>query len=282
MLTVAIPAVIGISVGVGLYLSIGWWGFLILFPWIGTSISTGIMIRKRMPPERRDFGRKVSISLIAPSLLLFVPIANSENLQIEGAVLLLSIGSFSKGVVHYAIAKIFGPLIWGRGYCGWACWTAAATEWLPLNNRKRIITDKVKRLRYIALVLSVGIPLLLVVSLSYDVKTQYLHKQELAWMLTGNALYYALSFALAYYYQDKRAFCKVACPVAMIMKIPSQYSLLRRKPTGEECVSCGKCNETCVMDIDIMSYISKGMSVQSTECIFCNNCVSQCPVGAIK
>ncbi len=33
-------------------------------------------------------------------------------------------GVFEAATIHYAVAKIFGPLVFGRGWCGYACWTA--------------------------------------------------------------------------------------------------------------------------------------------------------------
>ena len=32
-----------------------------------------------------------------------------------------STGVFEAATIHYAVAKIFGPLIFGRGWCGYAC-----------------------------------------------------------------------------------------------------------------------------------------------------------------
>lgn len=39
--------------------------------------------------------------------------------------------SFEAAAIHYAVAKIFGPLIFGRGWCGYACWTAMVLDFLP-------------------------------------------------------------------------------------------------------------------------------------------------------
>jgi len=47
-----------------------------------------------------------------PVLLFFVPIINNENFQLEGVVLIVLVGFFLKGFIHYAIAKLFGPFIW--------------------------------------------------------------------------------------------------------------------------------------------------------------------------
>ncbi|MBN2350712.1 MAG: hypothetical protein JXJ22_17880 [Bacteroidales bacterium] len=52
--------------------------------------------------------------MIMPCLLFFVPIINNENFQLEEVILIVLVGFFSKGFIHYAITKISGPLIWGR------------------------------------------------------------------------------------------------------------------------------------------------------------------------
>ena len=112
-----IPIAISIAVTLILYLKFHWWGFWVLFPWIGISISIGIYLRQILPNKKKTLGRKVSILLIMPVLLLFLPIANNENLQLEGVILLVLAGIFTKGFIHYAIAKIFGPLISGVICC---------------------------------------------------------------------------------------------------------------------------------------------------------------------
>ena len=44
-------------------------------------------------------------------------------------IILLAV--FEAATIHYAVAKIFGPLIFGRGWCGYACWTAMVLDFLP-------------------------------------------------------------------------------------------------------------------------------------------------------
>ncbi len=276
-----IPLFIGLAIAVTLYLAIGWWGFWVIFPWIGASISIGIYLIKILPKKKKSLGRKISILLIMPVLLIFVPFVNSENFQMEGVVLIVLVGYFSKGFIHYAIAKLFGPLIWGRGFCGWACWTAAVLEWLPIK-KEGVIDERLKRVRYLALLISILLPLVLVFLLNYDVRNDYLDKSELSWMIVGNLIYYALAIPMAFIFKDKRAFCKIACPVSLIMKIPTKFSLIKIKPTGNECSECGACSKACPMDIDVMSYISAGKSVSSTECILCSECTLSCPNGAIS
>jgi len=276
-----IPFIIGIIVAATLFLTVGWWGFLVIFPWMGFSISLGAYLLITLPQKKKSIARRITILMILPALLLFVPIVNNENFQLEGVVLLLAIGYFLKGVIHYAVAKVFGPLIWGRGFCGWACWTAAILEWLPIKKTGKI-PDELKRIRYITFAITIIFPLILVFFLNYDVRADYLYKREMLWMFLGNGVYYLVAIPLAFIFQDRRAFCKIACPVSVVMKVPAKVSKIRISPSGKECIKCSKCSENCPMDIDVMSYISRGEKVKDTECILCMECKMVCPVGAIK
>lgn len=276
-----IPLIIGVVISFTLFTTVGWWGFLIIFPWIGFSISLGIYLAEKLPNNKKTKGRQITILMILPILLFFVPIVNNENFQLEGIILLISIGFFSKGFIHFAIAKAFGPLIWGRGFCGWACWTAAVLDWLPIKKQGHI-PEKLKLLRYITFAISIFIPIFMIIFLSFDVKENYLNKKEMLWMFSGNIIYYTIGIPLAFIFRDRRAFCKIACPVAVVMKIPAYFSLIKIKPTGKKCLECSKCNLNCPMDVDVMSYISKGTKIKSTECIYCKECALVCPVGAIQ
>lgn len=275
-----IPLLIGLGVAALLYATVGWWGFLVIFPWIGFSISLGVFLQGRLPRKLRAAGRRIAILMVLPALLVFVPIVNHENFQLEGVVLLVLVGFIGKGVIHLLIAKVMGPLFWGRGFCGWACWTAAILEWLPIKKKKPTPVS-LKRLRYVALLISLALPVILVFVLSYDVFHSYLYKREMIWMFTGNAIYYAIGIPLAFVLRDKRAFCKIVCPVSLIMKVPARVSMITMKPSGKECNECQACNKICPMDIDVMSYIKQGKKVRDTECILCDECRLVCPTSAI-
>ncbi len=278
---VLIPLLISIGIATLLYLATGWWGFLIIFPWIGFAISFGLFLKKMLPARRKGLGRRITILMVMPMLLFFVPIVNHENFQLEGVVLLILAGILTKGVIHYAIAKIFGPLIWGRGFCGWACWTAAILEWLPIK-KGLPIPAHLKRIRYVALIISIALPLSLVFFFNYRVIGNYVYRQERQWMFVGNGIYYIIAIPLAFTLNDPRAFCKIVCPVSLVMKVPTLVSAIKLGPSGKECNGCGACIKRCPMDIDVMSFIKRGQKVMSTECILCDECRLFCPTGAIK
>ena len=57
-------------------------------------------------------------------MLLYLGVISRENMQIEGFWYYLFLGVFEAATIHYAVAKIFGPLLFGRGWCGYACYGA--------------------------------------------------------------------------------------------------------------------------------------------------------------
>jgi hypothetical protein len=78
-----IPLLVGIAVGTGLRLAVGWWGFLVIFPWIGAAISLGGLVARTRKGKRKDLGRRIGILLSMPVFLLFIGAWQRENLQLE-------------------------------------------------------------------------------------------------------------------------------------------------------------------------------------------------------
>jgi polyferredoxin len=288
-----IPLVLGLLIGFLLYFTVGWWGFLIVFPWIGSWISIGILIAVNRKGKAKDLGRRVSILMIAPVFLLFLGVMQRENLQIEETIFytlfFIASGIFTRVLIHYAVAKIVGPFIWGRGFCGWACWTAAVLEWLPIKENKPI-PIKYTRIRYLVFIVSILIPIVFVL-LGYDWVSNHIREEGnviqtgkfggLVWFLVGNGIYYFTAILLAFKFKKKRAFCKIACPVSLVMKAQTKVALIKISPSGKECISCKICSANCPMDVDVMSYISAGKKVSSSECIQCGICGKVCPQKAI-
>ena len=97
--------------------------------------------------------------------------------------------------------------------------------------------------------------------------------------IAGNLLYYALGIGLAFRFQDNRAFCKYLCPVTVFLKPMSYFSLLRVKCDHSKCVSCGKCQKVCPMEVDMTDNSRKRKN--GTECILCFECAKACPKKAL-
>ena len=218
--------------------------------------------------------------LIGIYMLVFLGLLKKENMQIEGFFFYLFSGLFSGPVIHYTVAKIAGPVFFGRGFCGWACWTAMVLDYLPYkHNSSGRVSTIWESLRHIHFAFSLLLALALLVFFQYR---SFLNDQTaLVWLIAGNSLYFVSAILLTFTLKDNRAFCKYLCPITTILKATSRFAFLKIEGDQDKCTQCGACSKACPMDIDIMAYVKKGERVLSTECIFCLTCTTICPEGLL-
>lgn len=242
--------------------------YLFNFSYIGISISLGLFLFI----NKYKYARRVVQLLVGSYMLIYLGVISRENMQIEGFWYYLFTGVFEAATIHYAVAKIFGPLIFGRGWCGYACWTAMVLDFLPYKIPKEP-RKKIGWIRYITFALS-----LLFVSFLFLSHVGEMEKIMFWTFLVGNALYYIAGIVMAFVLKDNRAFCKYICPVTVFMKPMSYFSLFRVKCDKDKCISCGKCKRVCPMNVDVTDNSRKRKN--GTECILCMECVKNCPKGA--
>lgn len=240
------------------------------FSYIGTAIALGLMLYAK----KKKYARNVVQFSVGLYMLVYLGFLCHENMQIEGFWYYLFLGVFEAATIHYAVAKIFGPLIFGRGWCGYACWTAMVLDLLPFKTPKspRKSWGFVRYLVFAGSLIFVSALFLLKVS----------NIEDIMWksFIVGNILYYAVGIALAYICRDNRAFCKYVCPVTVFLKPMSYLALFRIKADQDKCVSCGKCERVCPMNVEVPNNSRKRKN--ATECILCMKCVEECPKKALK
>ena len=244
--------------------------YLFNFTYIGGCIALGLTLYARQYKHARlvvQFG-------VGLYMLLYLGLMSGENMQIEGFWYYLFSGVFEAATIHYAVAKIFGPLLFGRGWCGYACWTAMVLDLLPYK-RPRSPRKKFGYIRYITFILS-----LLFVGALFLFHVPGLERVMFLSFIIGNILYYAAGIGLAVWLKDNRAFCKYVCPVTVFLKPASYYARIRVTVDPDRCVSCGKCRKVCPMEVDMTDNSRK--RTNGTECILCMACVDSCPKKALK
>ena len=256
-------------IAVTLWLTSGSLFYLLNFSYIGCSIAIGLALSASGWKYAREFVQFA----VGSYMLVFLGLICRENMQIEGFWYYLLSGFLGAGVLHYAIAKIFGPLLFGRGWCGYACWTAMILDLLPYKQpsgpRKRI-----GWIRYVMF----GLSLALVVLLMYLGKA---NKTSMFYLfVAGNLLYYAVGIILAIAFKDNRAFCKYICPITVFLKPMSYFSVIRIKCDEEKCIHCDKCLKVCPMEVEVNN--NSRQRKNATECILCQKCKKACPVKALK
>ena len=103
--------------------------YLFNFSYIGVFVSLGF----GLSTARYKHARLIPQLGVGLYMLVFLGIINRENMQIEGFFYYVSTGTFYAAALHYLVAKILGPLIFGRGWCSYACWTAMILDFLPFK-----------------------------------------------------------------------------------------------------------------------------------------------------
>lgn len=101
--------------------------YLLNFSYIGGCLGVGTALFAAGKRYARQFVQWA----VGSYMLLYLGVLSHENMQIEGFWYYLFLGAFEAATIHYAVAKIFGPLVFGRGWCGYACWTAMVLDLLP-------------------------------------------------------------------------------------------------------------------------------------------------------
>jgi polyferredoxin len=253
---------------------------LLMFGYIGTSVGVGLGLYALLPKKQKPLGRRLTLFLVGVFLIGFAVLIGQENSQLEGFFFGLLAGSVGMAVIHYFIAKLIGPVLFGRLWCGWACWTVMVLDLLPFKRPSGRLPGRWGWLRYLHFGLSLGTVGLLWFVFGYrDVAGG---QTAVIWFLAGNTLYYATGVILAYALKDNRAFCKYVCPVAVPLKVTSRFSLLKIGGVAAKCNDCGACVKMCPMDVRIPEYILNGQRVLSTECSLCQTCITVCARDALK
>ena len=204
---------------------------------------------------------------------------------------------FSFSYYITGILILFGVLL-GRAICGFLCpfgWFQELLHKIPV---RKLSTKRLKPLTYlkyaVLLVMVVLLPALLVndVGMGDPFFCKYLCPQgvlegaiPLAAVNTGiraalgklftwklGILTSILVLSVIFY----RPFCKWLCPLGAIYALMNKVSLVGMKVEQEKCVSCGKCEKACKMDVDVTK------NPDHAECIRCGMCAKVCPTGAIR
>ena len=257
------------AVAVTLWLTKGNLFYLFNFTYIGAAVALGVGL---FIQGNRN-ARRVTQLLVGLYMLVYLGLISGENMQIEGFWYYLFTGTFEAATIHYAVAKIFGPLLFGRGWCGYACWTAMVLDLLPYKV-SREPRRKIGWIRYVTFAASLAFVAALFLAHVGNIE------RIMFWaFVIGNVAYYAIGIALAYAFKDNRAFCKYVCPVTVFLKPMSYFSLVRITCDHDRCVECGRCRRVCPMDVDMLD--DSRRRENGTECILCLECVRSCPRKAL-
>ena len=242
------------------------------FLYIGFFVATGVYL----VTNSYKYGRNVVLFGVGIYMLVFLGLILQENMLVSGFFFYLFLGVFQAAVIHFLVAKIVGPILFGRGWCGYACWTVMVLDLLPYKipkTHERIAN--LGSLRY-----GLFLVIFIFVFLLFYFEVPNLHYTMFLVFIIGNIIYYISGIVLAIKFKDNRAFCKYICPIVTFLKPSSYFSLTRITVSEETCTNCKHCITICPMDVDILD--RKRSRKHGTECILCLECWKICPNGSIN
>lgn len=257
-------------IAIALWLTLDNLFYFFNFSYIGVCIALGLFLSIKKVRYARlaiQFG-------VGFYMLVYLGLICHENMMLEGFWYYLFLGVFQAATIHYFVAKIGGPFLFGRGWCGYACWTAMILDILPYKISQSPRKKKLGFVRYVLFILSLAF-----VGTMIFLRTPNLEEIMFWSFVIGNLLYYAVGIALAFLFKDNRAFCKYICPITVFLKPTSYFSIIRVKCDQEKCIQCGKCKKVCPMNVDMVNNSRK--RTNGTECILCTNCIAECPEMAL-
>jgi MauM/NapG family ferredoxin protein len=84
--------------------------------------------------------------------------------------------------------------------------------------------------------------------------------------------------AIALNARKERFWCRFLCPTGALLGLLSRWNLLKLRIDEEKCIQCGLCTQHC--ETQANPYPNDRW--KSGECVYCLNCASICPTGAIR
>lgn len=112
-------------IAVALWLALDNVFYLLNFSYIGLALGLGLA----MYAAKLRYARNFVQFAVGLYMLIYLGIICRENMQLEGFWYYLFLGVFEAAVIHYAVAKIFGPRCCSAGAgAAYACWTAMVLD----------------------------------------------------------------------------------------------------------------------------------------------------------
>lgn len=227
--------------------------------------------------------------LLIISLLLF-PVTiwyMSPYLIIRGAMEGIVSGSF---IVF--VCMLLGSIFFGRIFCGWLCPMGGLQECLCSVNER---TPKQGWRNYIKIaiwIIWIAGVILCFVFRKQEITIDFFYMTDHGISITeiyNYVIYYGVIFLVLIpaVLFGKRVFCHYFCWMAPFMIIGIKIRQVLHLPglhvrlEEKECISCGKCNKSCPMGLNVVE-LGKGSHDLGTECIQCGSCVDHCPKKALS
>lgn len=233
--------------------------------------------------------QRVRKSLVIISLLLFPITLNffSPYVPIHAAMNGIIAGSLMLFMFMFVTAIFFG-----RTWCSWVCPMACLSEMCQGVNNKKINVNRLKFIRLLIFFIWIIFVITMFVIAGGIKGVDPLYSTANGISVDRPVKFIIYYFVLALFFilsitVGKRGACHSICwmspflvggyTIGKWLKLPQ----LRIKADQSLCVECGACDKKCPMSIKVSLAIKDG-SIETSECIFCGECVDNCKKKALR
>ncbi|MCW7482369.1 NAD(P)-binding domain-containing protein [Leptospira kanakyensis] len=195
---------------------------------------------------------------------------------------------FTFGIIPFLVYR------YGKGaYCGWICSCGGLAETLGDEHRQKMphgkwayrLEHSGQYILFIAFLLT-ALKLLGVYGKTFipELEMGESIADSIKWIYDlvvdiGLAGVVGVGF---YFLFSGRIWCRMFCPLASLMHIYAKFSRFRIFSEKKKCISCNICTKNCHQGIDVMGYASRGIPMDSVQCVRCSACVSLCPTDVLE
>ncbi len=211
----------------------------------------------------------------------------------QSHISLWGVGGILAVLVVYIIITVIvliGTLLFGRRWqCSTIClFNGFAAEIFnkatPLIGKRKKLRDNKKKmfmtLRWIFFVIAVFFTIWWILFL-FGIKVpgdfSYISQIEIYKYLIFDLLM-MMFFWIAFLGRGYCYYCPLGTFLSSISKIAGQ----KIKTDNSQCIQCGKCDEVCMMNIDIKDMAKNKVPVVDLSCVGCGHCIDECPTKTLS
>jgi ferredoxin-type protein NapH len=230
-------------------------------------------------PAKKQVIRRIFQAFVGGILFIWLSLRVGVNFQFTQIVVGFLGGFTTAAFIQFIIARIVFPFFVGNGFCSRACWDGAIFE---------LVQDKLpkaehpkKRNEVIAFSYLIG-SILVGAIVSSTNNPAINESASRYWIVGENLVLLTLGVGLSGLW-GSRIYCRTFCPFISVSGIFSRFSVFKITPINyAKCTSCGKCNESCPMLVDVRESVKNNKRINNKSCIVCEHCVTACPEKCLR
>ncbi|MDX8340641.1 4Fe-4S binding protein [Draconibacterium sp. IB214405] len=245
----------------------------------------------------------LALTAIAGILVRFKTTRKLKTLMLLGTIIYLGfingacpcmISSF-QNTIMYILGIEINPMhmLWflglipltyffGKVWCGWVCHLGGLQEFIFRPGILKVLQKRKSQVIFKWIRISVLI--ILVVQIIITKTNIFIHYDpfKVAFNLfSANTLgYILLAILLLSSVLIYRPFCRVICPVGLILGWISHIPGASKLNKNESCIDCKNCSNACRHNA--MTYENKKSHLDNEDCILCGDCMDTCKFSSLE